>query len=220
MSKVGIGIIGCGTIADVYMTNITQHYNNVELLAVADLYIEKAQQAAEKFNVPRACSVDELLAMDEIKIVLNLTIPAAHYSVNLQILNAGKHLYCEKPLTLDFNDAKEVVETAKAKGLMAVSAPDTFLGAGAQTCRTLVDEGKIGKVIGFTANMTCPGHELWHPAPGFRWSGRKKTPRSPRPTASGSRWRTPSKTGAGKSFSVSAAALPTTAAAVRRRRWA
>ena len=77
MSKVGIGIIGCGTIADVYMTNITQHYNNVELLAVADLYIEKAQQAAEKFNVPRACSVDELLAMDEIKIVLNLTIPAA-----------------------------------------------------------------------------------------------------------------------------------------------
>ena len=167
MSKVGIGIIGCGTIADVYMTNITQHYNNVELLAVADLYIEKAQQAAEKFNVPRACSVDELLAMDEIKIVLNLTIPAAHYSVNMQILNAGKHLYCEKPLTLDFNDAKEVVETAKAKGLMAVSAPDTFLGAGAQTCRTLVDEGKIGKVIGFTANMTCPGHELWHPAPGF-----------------------------------------------------
>lgn len=166
-NKVGVGIIGCGTIADVYMTNITNHYDNLDLLAVADLYIEKAQQAAEKFNVPKACTVDELLALDDIQIVLNLTIPAAHYSVNMQILNAGKHLYCEKPLTLDFAEAKEVVETAKAKGLMAVSAPDTFLGGGAQSCRKLVDEGRIGKVSGFTANMTCAGHELWHPAPGF-----------------------------------------------------
>lgn len=165
--KIGIGIIGCGTIADVYMTNVTQHYENVELLAVADLYLEKAQQAAEKFSVPRACTVEELLAMEEIEIVLNLTIPAAHYSVNMQILNAGKHLYCEKPLTLDFEEAKEVVETARKKGLMAVAAPDTFLGAGAQTCRKLLDEGRIGSVCGFTANMTCAGHELWHPAPGF-----------------------------------------------------
>lgn len=165
--KIGIGIIGCGTIADVYMTNITQHYENVDLLAVADLYVEKAQQAAEKFQVPKACTVEELLAMEEIQIVLNLTIPAAHYSVNMQVLNAGKHLYCEKPLTLDFAEAKEVVELAKKKGLMAVSAPDTFLGAGAQTCRKLLDEDRIGSVCGFTANMTCPGHELWHPAPGF-----------------------------------------------------
>lgn len=165
--KIGIGVIGCGTIADVYMTNVTQHYENVELLAVADLYIEKAQQAAERFGVPRACSVEELLAMEEIQIVLNLTIPAAHYSVNMQILNAGKHVYCEKPLTLDLDEAREVVRVAKEKGLMAVSAPDTFLGAGAQTCRKLIDEGRIGEVSGFTANMTCAGHELWHPAPGF-----------------------------------------------------
>ncbi len=165
--KIGIGIIGCGTIADVYMTNITQHYENVELLAVADLYVEKAQQAAEKFSLPRACTVEELLAMEEIALVLNLTIPAAHYSVNMQILNAGKHLYCEKPLTLDFAEGQEVVETARKKGLMAVSAPDTFLGAGAQTCRKLLDEGRIGSVCGFTANMTCGGHELWHPAPAF-----------------------------------------------------
>ncbi len=165
--KIGIGIIGCGTIADVYMTNLTQHYENVELVAVADLYLEKAQQAAEKFSVPRACGVEELLAMEEIEIVLNLTVPAAHYSVNMQILNAGKHLYCEKPLTLDFAEAREVVETAREKGLMAVSAPDTFLGGGAQTCRKLLDEGRIGSVCGFTANMICAGHELWHPAPGF-----------------------------------------------------
>lgn len=165
--KIGIGVIGCGTISDVYLTNITQHYRNLDLIAVADMFPEKAKMTQEKYKVPKACTVEELLADEKIQIVLNLTIPAAHYDVNMQILNAGKHLYCEKPLTLKFEDAVKVVETAKEKGLMAVSAPDTFLGAGAQTCRVLMEEGKIGEPIGFTANMTCPGHELWHPAPGF-----------------------------------------------------
>ena len=131
--KIGIGVIGCGTISDVYLTNITQHYDNLNLIACADLYIEKAQQAKEKYNIPYACTVDELLARDDIEIVLNLTIPAAHYEVNMKVLNAGKHLYCEKPLTLSFENAKTVIKTARAKGLMAVSAPDTYLGAGAQT---------------------------------------------------------------------------------------
>lgn len=167
MSKIGVGIIGCGTIADVYMTNITQHYENVELLAVADMFVEKAQQAAEKFGVPKACAVDELLQMPEIQIVLDLTIPAAHYSVNKQILEAGKHCYCEKPLALSYAEAKELVDLAGEKGLMCVSAPDTFLGAGIQQSKALIDGGKIGKPVGFTANMTCPGHELWHPNPGF-----------------------------------------------------
>lgn len=166
-SKIGIGVIGCGTISDIYLTNLTQNYKNVEVLAVADLYLEKAQQAKEKFNIPKACTVEELLAMEDISIVCNLTIPAAHYSVNKQILEAGKHVYCEKPLTLSLEDAKEITALAKEKGLMAVSAPDTFLGAGAQTCRALLDEDAIGTPVGFTANMTCAGHELWHPAPGF-----------------------------------------------------
>lgn len=165
--KVGIGIIGCGTISDVYLTNIKEHYDNLQLIACADLFVEKAQQMKEKYDIPTACTVEELLANKEIEIVLNLTIPAAHFDVNMQILNAGKHLYCEKPLTLQYEDAVTVVETARKKGLMAVSAPDTFLGAGAQTSRSLLDDGIIGKPLGFTANMTCPGHELWHPAPGF-----------------------------------------------------
>lgn len=164
---IGIGIIGCGTISDVYLTNITQHYHNLKLIACADMFIEKACQMKEKYNIPIACTVDELLANQDIEIVLNLTIPAAHYEVNMQILQAGKHLYCEKPLTLNFEDAQKVIDLARQKGLMAVSAPDTFLGAGAQTCRALMDQGAIGKPLGFTANMTCPGHELWHPAPGF-----------------------------------------------------
>ncbi len=166
-SRTGIGIIGCGTIADVYLTNLTQHFENVEVLAVADMFVEKAAQAAEKFGVPKACSVEELLEIPEITIVLDLTIPAAHYSVNRQILEAGKHVYCEKPLALKYEEAAELVALAAEKKLVCVSAPDTFLGAGIQQSRAVIDSGRIGRPVAFTANMTCPGHELWHPNPAF-----------------------------------------------------
>ena len=164
--KVKVGIIGCGTIADVYMTNLMQHYQNVELTGAADLYVQKAQEAAEKFQI-KAYTVDELLADPEIELVLDLTIPAAHYSVNKQILEAGKHCYCEKPLALRFEEARELAGLAAQKNLMCVSAPDTFLGAGIQQSKAIIDSGMIGDPVGFTANMTCAGHDLWHPNPGF-----------------------------------------------------
>lgn len=164
---VGIGIIGCGTISDVYLTNITKHYNNVKIIACADMFLEKAKAAKEKYGLPKACTVEELLADPEVELVVNLTIPAAHYEINMKALNSGKHVYCEKPLALSTKEAKATVLLAKEKGLLACSAPDTFLGAGIQTCRKLLDEGRVGKPIGFTANMVAPGHELWHPAPEF-----------------------------------------------------
>ena len=167
MEKVKIGLIGCGTIAEVYMTNIRDHFHNLELVAVADIFAEKAKSAAERYGVPVGCTVDELLAIPEIQIVLNLTIPAVHYKVNKQILEAGKHAYCEKPLSITTEEAEELQALAKEKGLMCVSAPDTFLGAGIQQCRYMLDKGKIGKPFGFTANLFSPGHELWHPNPGF-----------------------------------------------------
>jgi len=167
--KIGIGIIGCGVISAVYMTNLTEHYKNVEILACSDIIMEKAVKAAERFNVPKACTNAELLAIDEIQIVLNLTNPSAHYEVDMEILNAGKHLYCEKPLCLEIEQAKEVVALAAEKGLMAVGAPDTFLGAGGQSCITYLDQDLIGKPIGFTCSMTSPGHELWHPDPAFHF---------------------------------------------------
>ena len=165
--KTGVGVIGCGTISDVYLTNIKEHYHNLEVIACADMYPEKAEQTKEKYGIPTACTPEELLADEKIEIVLNLTVPAVHYQINMQILNAGKHVYCEKPLALSLEEADTIVNTAREKGLLAVSAPDTFLGAGAQTCRKLLDEGTIGRPVGFTANMVAPGHELWHPAPAF-----------------------------------------------------
>lgn len=164
---IGVGIIGCGTISEVYLTNITQHYDNLKVVACADMLMEKAQAAKEKFNLPKACTVDELLEDPEVELVVNLTIPAAHYEINMKALNAGKHVYCEKPLALCLEDADATVKLAEEKGLIACSAPDTFLGAGIQTCRKAIDEGKIGDATGFTANLVCPGHELWHDAPEF-----------------------------------------------------
>jgi predicted dehydrogenase len=165
--RIGVGVIGCGNISDIYLTNLTQNFKNVEVKACADMFLEKAEQQKEKYGLVKACTVEELLTDPDIEIVVNLTIPAAHHSVNMQALRAGKHVYCEKPLALNLEDAKEAADFAKEKGLIVCSAPDTFLGAGLQTCRKLLDEGAIGNVFGFTANLVGPGHEMWHPAPEF-----------------------------------------------------
>lgn len=167
MRKVKVGIIGCGVICQTYLRNLTQIFEMIEVEAVADMFIEKAKQVAEQFNVPKAYSVDELLADKEIEIVVNLTIPAAHKEINIKALNAGKHVYCEKPLALNLEDAKETIDLANEKRLLLGCAPDTFLGAGLQTCRKIIEEGWIGTPIGATANLVSRGHETWHPAPEF-----------------------------------------------------
>jgi len=167
MRKVKVGIIGCGVICQTYLRNLTQIFEMIEVVAVADMFIEKAKQVAEQFNIPKAYSVDELLADKEVEIVVNLTIPVAHKEINMKALNAGKHVYCEKPLALNLEDAKETIDLANEKGLLLGCAPDTFLGAGLQTCRKIIEEGWIGTPIGATANLVSRGHETWHPAPEF-----------------------------------------------------
>ena len=144
MQKVKVGVIGCGMISGIYLQNCTQTFENVEVAAVADLVPELAQKQAADYGVARACSVEELLADPEIEIVLDLTIPWAHPDVNRQILQAGKHVYTEKPFALSAEDADSVLNLAQAKGLRVASAPDTFLGGGLQTCRKLIDDGAIG----------------------------------------------------------------------------
>jgi len=167
MSKVKVGIIGCGNISDIYLKNCTQVFDNLELVACADLILERAQEKAEQYNIPKACSVEELLADPEIEIVINLTTPDAHAEVCLAALNAGKSVYVEKPLAITREDGKKILDTAKEKGLLVGGAPDTFLGGGIQTCRKLIEDGWIGEPIGATAFMVNHGHESWHPDPEF-----------------------------------------------------
>jgi len=161
-----IGIIGCGNISGIYF-QAGKTFEILDIAACADIIPERARAAAEQHGIPKACSPEELLADPEIEIVVNLTIPKAHAEVALKAVEAGKSAYNEKPLTITREEGIRLLETAKSKGVRVGCAPDTFLGAGIQTCRKLIDEGWIGQPVGATAFMMCPGHESWHPAPEF-----------------------------------------------------
>src|SRR5438067_2349172 len=162
--RVKIGVVGCGNISKAYILT-AQSFPILDIAAVADIDVERAKAKAKEFNLPRGCSVDEMMADKSIELIVNLTIPKAHCEVALAALNGGKHVYNEKPLGATLDEGKKIVETARAKKLRAGCAPGTFLGGGLQTCRKLIDDGAIGKPVAATAFMTCPGHERWHPSP-------------------------------------------------------
>jgi predicted dehydrogenase len=166
MRKVKVGIVGCGKISGIYC-KAKEVFDILDIVACADLLPERAEAKAKEFGIPRACSTAELLADPDIEIVVNLTIPKAHGEVCLAALKAGKNTYVEKPLALTRKEAQEMIATAKAKGLRLGGAPDTFLGAGLQTCRKLIDDGWIGEPVAATAFMMGHGHESWHPDPEF-----------------------------------------------------
>ncbi|MWV42891.1 gfo/Idh/MocA family oxidoreductase [Paenibacillus sp. HJL G12] len=169
MKRVNVGIIGCGNISGVYFENLKK-FSAVQVSACADLDLERAKARAEEFGVPKGCSVSELLADPEIELVVNLTIPAAHSQVCLEILEAGKHVYVEKPLAVSKEEGQAIIAKAKEKGLLVGSAPDTFLGGGIQTCIKLIEDGWIGTPVGATAFMMARGHEHWHPDPEFYYA--------------------------------------------------
>jgi predicted dehydrogenase len=165
MRKVGIGIIGCGNISTAYL-KAARRFPVLDIKAVADMRSEAAEKRGAEFNVP-AMRVDQLLKRDDIEIVINLTVPLAHTDVSLAVLNAGKHVHSEKPLGINVAEARKVMDLAATKNLRVGCAPDTFLGGGHQTARKLIDDGVIGTPVAGSAFFMCPGHERWHPAPGF-----------------------------------------------------
>ncbi len=167
MEKVKIGIIGCGNISDIYLQNLTSAFVNTQVWAVCDLVGERAAAAREKYKINRICTLEEMLNSDEIQIIINLSTPKDHFEICRRSLEAGKHTYVEKPLSLKVEQGLELVKLAKEKNLLLGCAPDTFLGAGLQTCRKAIDDGLIGDVTGAAAFMVCHGHESWHPDPEF-----------------------------------------------------
>ncbi|HEX6483433.1 MAG TPA: Gfo/Idh/MocA family oxidoreductase [Ktedonobacteraceae bacterium] len=161
-----IGIIGCGNISSIYL-EAPRLFDILQVVACADIDMERARSQAEKYGVPKVCTVEELLADPEIEIVVNLTIPNAHADVALRALAAGKTVYGEKPLATRLADGKAILEAAHAKQLRVGNAPDTFLGGGFQTCIQLINEGQIGTPVGATAFKLNHGMEHWHPDPYF-----------------------------------------------------
>ncbi len=163
---VRVGMIGCGTISAAYFKHC-KPFNILQIQAVADLDLKRAQEKAKEYNIPKACSVKEMLKDPEIELILNLTIPQAHVQVNLDALRAGKHVYSEKPFSLNVADGQKVLTEAKKRKLLVGCAPDTVLGGGIQSCRKLIDDGAIGQTVGATVKFLCSGPESWHPNPGF-----------------------------------------------------
>ena len=163
--QIGVGIIGCGNISQVYFDS-GKTFEVLKVVACADIKMATARAKAEE-NGCKAQTVKQLLANKDVDLVVNLTIPAVHAEVSMAVLKAGKHLHSEKPLAVHLEDGKAVLDLAEKKGLLVGCAPDTFMGAGLQTCRKVVDDGWIGRVVGGTAFMMCRGPESWHPNPAF-----------------------------------------------------
>jgi predicted dehydrogenase len=161
-----VGVIGAGTISGKYSVSI-ERLPQLRVTAVADLDLARAQTLADRHPGARAAPVPDLLAADDVDVVLNLTQPAQHADVAHAAIAAGKHVYGEKPLATSVAEAREVVKAATAAGLRLGCAPDTVLGTGIQTARAVVDSGSIGAPHSATAFMTTPGHERWHHAPEF-----------------------------------------------------
>ena len=163
---INVGIIGCGAIIAQYLATF-QRLEAIRLVAVADLDPVRARAVADANDGVRALTVDGLIAADDVDLVLNLTIPAAHADVALRAIAAGKSVYGEKPLAATTAEARQVLRAAEAAGVAIGCAPDTVLGTGIQTARKAIDDGLIGPPISATATMVTPGHERWHPNPDF-----------------------------------------------------
>lgn len=165
MTTLGVGIIGCGNISAAYL-RLGPLFRGYEIRAVADINMSAAEARAAEFGV-RANSVDDLLTADDIDMVVNLTIPDAHFAVTKRILEAGKHAYSEKPFVLSLEEGETLRTICAAKGLRVGSAPDTFLGGAHQLARRAIDEGRVGRIVAGTAHVLNHGMEHWHPNPAF-----------------------------------------------------
>ncbi|MEI5679201.1 MULTISPECIES: Gfo/Idh/MocA family protein [unclassified Mesorhizobium] len=163
--KLGIGVIGCGNISKAYF-KLSPLFRGMEMRACADINEEAAKARAKEFSL-RAETVEGLLKADDIDIVVNLTIPAAHYEVSKQVLDAGKHVYSEKPFVLSVKEGLDLKKRAEKRGLRIGSAPDTFFGGSHQLARHMIDDGKLGKITSGTCHVMSHGMEHWHPNPDF-----------------------------------------------------
>ena len=163
---VGLGLIGAGVISREYLDNLTS-FPDVRVVAIGDLFEAAAAARAAEYGVENHGGVDAVLGNPDVEIVINLTIPAAHVEVATQAVHAGKHVWSEKPFSLDRESGRGLLKAADAAGVRLGCAPDTFLGAGLQTARRMIERGDIGTPLTALTLMQSPGPDSWHPNPAF-----------------------------------------------------
>lgn len=164
--KLRVGVVGCGNISGIYLQN-SKTAKCFEVVGVTDADPARAQAKAAEHGGARAMTLEELVEGAGTDVVLNLTPPAAHASVAMRALRAGKHVYNEKPLAISLGDARDMMSLAKAKERLVGCAPDTFLGAALTTARGVIDSGQMGRVVAGSCVMLSGGPEAWHPDPEF-----------------------------------------------------
>jgi len=162
----GVGVIGAGNISDEYLRAMTAA-PDLRVVAIADLDAERAAAQAAAYGIAQEPAPAALLARDDVELVVNLTIPAAHAEVGLAAVEAGKHVWAEKPLALDRADARRLLDAATAADVVVGNAPDTILGEAIQHSQRLLDEGAIGAPRTLLTLMQGPGPDVWHPRPQF-----------------------------------------------------
>ena len=158
-----IGLIGCGNIAETYFRS-QEYFNNIKFVACADINMEAAKKTAEEYNI-KCLSVHEILNDNNVDIILNLTIPQAHYEISKLALDSNKHVYCEKPMSVNYSDAKKLLNLASKNNLYLGNAPDTFLGGGGQLARNIIDNNDIGQILTGNFIFAFPGVQDFHPNP-------------------------------------------------------
>jgi predicted dehydrogenase len=163
---VGVGVIGAGVISKTYLDNLAS-FPDTEVLVVGDLFPDAARARAAEHGVPLAGDVTVVLDHPDVEVVVNLTTPAAHSEVAEAALRAGKHVWNEKPITLDRESGSRLLDLAEASGLRVGSAPDTFLGSGLQAVRRIVEAGDVGAPLTALVLMQSSGPDSWHPNPAF-----------------------------------------------------
>ena len=162
----GVGIIGCGAFCGAYLSSLGPVFNNCKAIACSDIDMDRAREVAGEWGII-ACTTEELLANPDVDIAVIVTGPASHYPLTMQALNAGKHVYCEKPMAITVEQTSEIIELAEKKGLYVTEAPDTILDSAMQTARKALDDGLIGRPLSVTMNFIGPGPDWWHPRPDF-----------------------------------------------------
>ncbi len=162
----GVGIIGAGVISQTYLENLTS-FPDVSVVAVGDLFADRAQAKADEHGVAVAGTPDEVLSHPDIDLVVNLTIPQVHVEVSSAAIAAGKHVWTEKPIGLDRDATRALLEQADAAGVRIGSAPDTLLGPGFQSAKRAIQKGVIGEPLFVQTSFQTQGPDLWHPDPAF-----------------------------------------------------
>jgi predicted dehydrogenase len=163
---VGIGLIGAGMISDTYLENLTS-FPDVRVLIVGDLDQARAQAQAEKYAIPESGNSEDVLSHPQVELVVNLTIPAVHAQVSSEAVAAGKHVWSEKPISVDRESGRALLKSADSAGLLVGVAPDTVLGQGVQTARRAIARGDIGQPLSAQTVMQYPGPDIFHPNPEF-----------------------------------------------------